>query len=113
MIVSPHDLAEIAAEAEEWAATDWQQWHALCDQLERLGAQALEARWPPRPAMLTAVSGKAFPDETVSIDHAQPKPTLDALMRLANQLQPPMPGTANRAASARWRDSLIRREGYD
>jgi len=86
--IVPGDFIEKADKRERWSTTDRAQAVALVSNMAGLGVRSLELRGD---RMLIAETGRGFSEETVMF---RPGETLlDALARLANQLQPPTPCT--------------------
>ena len=90
----PPDFVDAAADAESWTHTDWGEWVSHVRKLKRAGVRTLTLY---APEVLSAGNGWPFARGSVRLDHSSPKPTLDAVARLAAQLRstdtPPIPRT--------------------
>jgi len=81
----PPDFADTAADAESWTNTEWGEWVSHLRRLKRAGVKTLTLY---APEVLSAGNGWPVARGSVRLDHSSPKPTLDAVARLADQLRP-------------------------
>lgn len=96
MRLEPPDFIDKASVSESWEQRDWRQWRALRDTFEGLCVEGLQLYGPD---YLHAENGWTYAQGSVRLESSAPKPMLDALARLTNQLQTPLAGTESRPTS--------------
>jgi hypothetical protein len=94
MRLEPPNFIDKASMSESWDESDWRQWRALRNRFKGLSVEGLKLYGPD---YLHAENGWTYAQGSVRVDNSAAKPMLDALARLANQLQPPLPGVGSRA----------------